>query len=304
MTGSARIGAPLETRDAERTRAAAVLSIVSNACQVAIKVVLGLLTGSVAVLSEAAHSASDLLASGVAFVAVRVSARPADDDHHFGHHKAENLAAAIEGLLVLGAGALVAVESLRRLVAGGEPIVHVELAVAVMVASGAVNLVISRHLYRIARETHSAAIEGDAAHLDADVWTSFGTAAGLGVLALTGWEALDAIIGLAIAGYVLWLGLRLSRRAAEALLDRALDEDEMDAIADVLAEHAGAGVSFHAVRARRAGAARHIDLHMVVPAQMSVGEGHALAGRVKAALRAHVPNADVLVHLEGDDDVV
>ncbi|MEQ8834821.1 MAG: cation diffusion facilitator family transporter [Miltoncostaeaceae bacterium] len=281
-----------------RNRAAALLSIVSNTCLVIVKLVVGLVTGSVAVISEAAHSSSDLLASGIAYLGVRASARPADDDHRYGHHKAENLAAGLEGVLVLAVGGVVAVESLRRLVEGGEPVVHLEWAVAVMVLSAVVNTAVARHLYRVARGTGSPAIEGDAAHLSADVWTSAGTAAGLMVVAATGWDALDAAIALAVAGYVVWLGLRLTGRAAQALLDHTPPEADLAAIERTLGELAGDGVSFHAVRARRAGSTTHIDLHMVVPPETTVREGHRMSGRVKSALTDAVADADVLIHLE------
>lgn len=294
------------TPAARRNRAAALLSIASNAVLVVVKLALGLVTGSVAVISEAAHSGADLVASAIAFFGVRASARPADDDHHYGHEKAENLAAAIEGLLVLGAGAWVAIEALRRLIDGGEPLVHVELAIAVMLGSAVVNILVARRLYRVAAATGSPAIEGDAAHLGADVRTSLGTAAGLVLVALTGWDALDAVIGLTVAAWVVWLGAGLTRRAVQALLDHTLPADEMGDIASTLDRMSGDGVSFHAVRARRAGSTRHIDLHMVVPPDTTVREGHAMSGRVKAALRDAVTNADILIHLEdhGRDEMV
>lgn len=279
-------------------RAAALLSVASNSCLVLLKLVLGVVTGSVAVLSEAAHSASDLAASGIAFVAVRASARPADDDHRYGHQKAENLAAAIEGLLVLAAGLVVAFEAIRRLVMGGAPVEHLELAIAVMAVSALVNIVVSRRLYRVARRTGSPAIEGDAAHLSADIWTSAGTAVGLLLVALSGWDPLDALIALAVAGYVIWLGGRLTRRAAQVLLDQALPRAEMAGIEDVLDQLTVGGVSFHALRARRAGSTRHVDLHMVVPPDTTVREGHRMTGQVKERLRQVVPGADILIHLE------
>ena len=205
--------------DARSNRSAALLSIVSNTTLTLVKLVLGLITGSVAVLSEAAHSASDLAASAIAFFAVRAAARPADHDHQYGHEKAENLAAAVEGLLVLAAGVLVAVEAVRRLVMGGEPVVHLELAIAVMFGSALVNVIVGRRLHRVARRTGSPAIEGDALHLSADVWTSAGTGAGLVLVLVTGWEPLDSIVALAVAAYVTWMGAALTHRAARELTD-------------------------------------------------------------------------------------
>jgi len=286
------------TDHARTNRAAALLSVGSNLALTAAKLVLGLVTGSVAVLSEAAHSASDLLASGIALVAVRAAARPADREHPYGHEKAENLAAAVEGVLVLGAGAAVAVEAIRRLVEGAPAVDHIELAIAVMVASALVNVVVSRRLRAVARRTGSAAIEGDAAHLTADVWTSAGAAVGLALAALTGWEPLDAIAALAVSAWVLAMGARLSWRAGQVLIDRSLPESEIAVIEEVLARFAAEGVSFHALRGRRAGSKRHVDLHMVVPPETTVRRGHAMSGRVKGAVRAALPGTEVLIHLE------
>lgn len=281
-----------------RNRAAALLSVGSNAALTLAKLVLGLVTGSAALLSEAAHSASDLVASGIAFVAVRASARPADHDHPYGHEKTENLAAAVEGALVLAAGVAVGVEATRRLVIGAPDIDHLEFAIGVMVISAAVNVVVSRRLYRVARHTGSPAIEGDAAHLTADVWTSVGTAVGLVLVAVTGWAPLDSLVALAVAAYVTALGARLTRRAAQVLLDQSIPEDDLAVIEGVLAGFSRDGVSFHALRGRRAGSKRHVDLHMVVPPETTVRSGHQMSGEVKGALRAALPETDVLIHLE------
>lgn len=284
---------------ARQNRAAALLSVASNALLTVVKLAIGIVTGSVAVLSEAANSAGDLIASAIAFAGVRAAARPADDDHPYGHEKTENLAAAIEGALVLAAGAAVAVEALRRLATGAPEIAHLDLAVAVMAASAVVNLIVAARLRRVARRTGSPAIEGDAAHLASDVWTSAGTAAGLGLVAVTGWAPLDALVALAVAAYVMSVGGRLAWRAAQVLLDTGLPPDEMAAIEEVLAGFARSDrVSFHALRGRRAGAKRHVDLHMVVPPETTVRHGHAMSGRVKAAVRARLPNTEVLIHLE------
>lgn len=286
------------SENARRNRAAAALSVGSNLVLTVAKLVLGMVTGSVAVLSEAAHSASDLIASGIAFGAVRTASRPADRGHPYGHEKAENLAAVAEGLLVLGAGLYVAFESLRRLASGGEPVDHLGVAIAVMVAGALVNLVVSARLRAVARRTGSPAIEGDAAHLTADVWTSGGAAVGLALVAITGWQPLDAIAGLAVAAWVLLMGVRLSWRSAQVLLDQNLPETDILVIEEVLAGFTREGVSFHALRGRRAGAKRLVDLHMVVPPETTVRNGHVMSGQVKGALVEALPNTEVLIHLE------
>ena len=283
---------------AHSNRTAALLSVASNTLLTVAKLVLGLVTGSVAVLSEAAHSASDLAASAIAFFAVRTAARPADRDHPYGHEKAENLAAALEGILVLAAGCAVVFEALRRLIVGAPAVDHIGLAIAVMAGSAMVNLVVSTRLRRVARLTGSPAIEGDAAHLTADIWTSAGAALGLVLVAITGWKPLDAVAALIVATYVVWMGVRLTWRAAQVLLDGGLPDHEMALIEEVLAGFSADGVSFHALRGRRAGSKRHVDLHMVVPPETTVRHGHTMSGQVKSAVRSALPNVEVLIHLE------
>ena len=287
------------TDHARRNRAAALLSVASNALLTAVKLAIGLVTGSVAVLSEAANSAGDLIASAIAFAGVRAAARPADADHPYGHEKSENLAAAIEGVLVLAAGAAVAAEAVRRLVSG---------------CAG-------DRLSRPGRRRHGGLGGRQPAswrcgcggwpggraprrsRATPPTWRPTSgppaaTAAGLALVALTGWTALDAIVALAVAGYVMSVGLRLAWRAGHVLLDGSLPESEIEVIEDVLAGFERDGVSFHALRGRRAGAKRLVDLHMVVPPDTTVRRGHAMSGRVKGAVRTALPGTEVLIHLE------
>lgn len=285
--------------DSRDNRSAVLLAVGSNTLLMVAKFAIWLVTGSVAVLSDAANSAGDLLASAIAFAGVRAAARPADEDHPYGHEKTENLAAMIEGVLVLAAGLAVGVEALRRLVSGSDTLVRLDLAIAVMALSAVVNLAVSTRLRRVARRTGSPAVEGEAAHLASDVWTSVGTVVGLGLVALTGWDPLDALVGLGIAAYVAVVGARLIWRAVQVLLDSSLPPDEMAAIEAVLAGFSASdGVSFHALRGRRAGSKRHVDMHMVVPPETTVRNGHVMSGRVKSAVQGTVPNTEVLIHLE------
>lgn len=284
---------------ARENRRAALLSVASNTGLTVVKLVIGLATGSIAVLSEAANSAGDLVASAIALAGVRAAARPADEDHPYGHEKTENLAALVEGVLILAAGLVVGAEALRRLVSGAPAVEDIDLAIAVMAGAAVVNLLVSRRLRTVARRTGSPAIEGDAAHLASDVWTSAGTAAGLVVVAATGWDRGDAVVAILVAAYVVQVGARLVGRAVQVLLDSSLPPEEMALIARVLDDFADRdGVSFHALRGRRAGSKRHVDLHMVVPPETSVRAGHVMTGRVKSAVRQVLPNTDVLIHLE------
>jgi cation diffusion facilitator family transporter len=285
--------------DSRANRSAVLLAVGSNTLLMLAKFAVWLVTGSVAVLSDAANSAGDLVASAIAFAGVRAAARPADEDHPYGHEKTENLAAAVEGVLVLVAGLAVGVEATRRLVSGDGALVRLDLAIAVMAVSAIVNLIVSTRLRHVFRRTGSPAVEGEAAHLASDVWTSAGTVVGLGLVALTGWDQLDALVGIAIAAYVVVVGARLLWRAVQVLLDGSLPADELAAIETVLAGFSESeGVSFHALRGRRAGSKRHVDLHMVVPPETTVRNGHLMSGRVKGAVQGAVPNTEVLIHIE------
>jgi cation diffusion facilitator family transporter len=284
--------------DAARdTRRAALLSVASNTVLAGAKLVVGLVTGSVAVLSEAAHSTGDLVASVIAFAAVRTAARPADRDHPYGHERAENVAAGVEGALVLAAGGFVAYEAVQRLAHGGS-VSHLGWAIGVMAASSLVSACVALRLRRVARRTGSPALEGDALHLSTDAATSVAVVAGLVLVGVTGWQPLDALVALAVCSWTLWLGARLAWRSVQVLVDLGLTDAEMSAVQARLSTFAVDGVSFHALRGRRAGAKRHVDLHMVVPPETTVRAGHALSGRVKTAIVEALPGAEVLIHLE------
>jgi cation diffusion facilitator family transporter len=281
---------------------AALTAVAVNALLVAGKAAAGLATGSFAVLAEAADSTANLAASLMALLAVRMAARPPDRGHPYGHERAENLAAGIEGVLVLAAGGVVAAAAAWRLVAGGSGVSRADLALATVAVGALVSLALARHLRAVARRTASAAIEGDAVHLMADVWTSAGVVAGLALVAATGWGRLDAAVALAVAGWVAVTGARLAWRSAQVLVDSGLSDDEIAVLERALDRFRADGVAFHKLRGRRAGAKRHVDLHMLVPPQTTVREGHVLSGRVKGAIALALPNSEVLIHLEDDPD--
>src|SRR5262245_16002692 len=219
---------------APRTRAAALLSVTANLALLAAKLAVGVLTGSVAVLSEAAHSGTDLVASLVGLSAVRAAARPADHGHPYGHERAENLAAAAQGLLIVGVGGFGVLEAVRRLVEDGR-VDRIGLAIAVMGSSAAVALVVALRVRRAARAAGSPALGGVATDMLADVVTSAGILVGLALVAVTGWDRLDAIVALGVAGWILFTGGRLLWRSAQVLLDSTLPADEIAVLERVLA---------------------------------------------------------------------
>jgi cation diffusion facilitator family transporter len=281
-----------------KSRAAAV-SIVSNSCLVLFKLVVGLISGSISIISEALHSGSDLMAAVVAFYSVRKAAKPADLDHRYGHEKVENVSGVVEALLIFVAAAVIIYEGVTKLVKGVH-LDHVWLGIGVMGVSAVVNLVVSRRvLYPVARKTDSAALEADAAHLLTDVYTSAGVAVGLLVVKLTGIKAFDPIAAIAIALLIIHTAYRLTANSTRVLLDETLPEEELATIRRCVSDHRGEIITgYHRLRARRAGSRRHIDLHVTVDEAMSVTEAHDVAEHIMADIRECIPNSDVLVHVE------
>jgi cation diffusion facilitator family transporter len=286
------------TNDRRKTRAAA-LSIASNSALITLKVVAGVITGSVAIITEAAHSAIDLLASIIAFFSVRKASEPADESHPYGHAKLENLAAAIEGMLILVGAGVIIYESVKRLVEGSE-VERLGFGIAVIGLSAIANFVVSGYLKREALATESAALEGDAAHLRTDAYTSLGVLFGLVLVAITGVDALDSITALVVAGAIVGAGVRLVTNSSRVLVDEALPAEELDAIRTIISRHEGSEVvGFHALRARRAGSRRYIDMHVQFREGTTLERAHELAHELQAEIRARLGGgADVLIHLE------
>jgi cation diffusion facilitator family transporter len=286
-----------------RTRAAAI-SIASNAALIVLKLVAGVITGSVAIITEAIHSAVDLVASFIAFFSVRQAEEPADASHRYGHEKFENMAAAAEGVLILIGSGVIVYAAIRSLVRGPE--LHaLGFGIAVLAFSTVVNLAVSAWLFRRARETQSAALEGDAAHLRTDAYTSGGVLIGLALVQLTGAEWLDPAVALVIAGAIIVTGLRIVVRSWGVLVDEALPDSELAAIREAIEAFAGRGVvGYHQLRTRRAGARRYVDLHLQFAPGTSLEDAHGTAHALQDEIARRLPGgADVLIHLEPADKV-
>ncbi|MDO8588087.1 MAG: cation diffusion facilitator family transporter [Armatimonadota bacterium] len=275
---------------------AARLSVLSNTILVAIKLAAGLLSGSVAIVSEAAHSAIDLMAAAMAYFSVRVAEAPADHEHPYGHGKIENLSGAIEATLIFGAAAYIVYEAVHKLL-HPEPVRSLVLGISVMMLSATVNILVSRWLFHIARETDSVALEADAQHLSVDVYTSFGVMIGLGLIQLTGAHRLDPIIGLFVALVITKVAYDLVKRAGAPLIDTGLPEQELDRLSGILCGDPRI-VAYHKLRTRKAGAERHIDVHLLVDSDLSVAEGHRVAEETEDRIRAAFERAHVITHVE------
>jgi cation diffusion facilitator family transporter len=284
-------------------RRAAMLSVASNTLLILLKVVAGAVTGSVALLTEAMHSAIDLIASIVAYASVRKADEPADESHPYGHEKIENLAAAIEGMLILVGSGVIFFEAARHLVIGAQ-VEKLGFGIAVLAISIVVNFLVSTVLDRRARETESAALEGDAAHLRTDAATSAGVLVGLLLVQITGATWLDPVIALMVAGAIVSAGVRLLMRASRVLVDEALPQEELDAVRDAIAAFGPYGVrGYHKLRARRAGSRRYVDLHVQFTSGTTLENAHATAHELQDAIQARLRGADVLIHLEPEENV-
>jgi cation diffusion facilitator family transporter len=283
-----------------KTRAAG-MSILSNGLLIVLKIVAGVLTGSIAIITEAVHSGIDMVASLVAFLSVRKADEPADEDHPYGHQKVENLAAAIEGMLILVGAGIIVYESVHRLVIGAN-VERLGFGIAVVAFSAVANFAVSTYLYRQARVTDSPALEGDAAHLRTDAFTSLGVVVGLVLVQITGNDSLDSIVALAVALAIVFAGVRILMRSSRVLVDEALPPAELEAVRRAIEEHAPEEVTgFHKLRARRAGSRRYVDLHVQFRDGTSLQRAHQISHELQGEIRGRLRGADVLIHLEPDE---
>jgi cation diffusion facilitator family transporter len=276
--------------------AAARLSIYSNTALTSLKLIVGLATGSLGVLSEAVHSATDLLASFIAFFSVRVADSPADEKHPYGHGKIESLSGLAEALLIFAAAIYIVYESIHKVIERTGP-ESVDLGIAVMIASVVVNILVSRHLFLVARETESLALEADAEHLRMDVFTSIGVLAGLILVRATGIRVLDPLAALVVALLIIHAAWRLIRGAVEPLLDTQLPAGEVDMIRGLFDEEPRV-LGFHKLRTRKSGSSRHIDAHVLLEDDLTLLEAHDLTEDLEDRIRARLPNAEITLHTE------
>ena len=268
-----------------------------------LKVIAATLTGSVAILTEAVHSSIDLVASVVAFFSVRKADEPADESHRYGHEKIENLAAAIEGILILVGSAAIAFEAIRHLINHGH-VQMVGLGIAVVAVSMVVNVGVSARLRRAAVQTGSPALAGDAAHLGTDALSSAAVLVGLVLVGITGAEWIDPVVALCVAAVIVRTGVRLLAQSSRVLVDEALPPSEVEVIRKAVEDFADRGVvGYHELRTRRAGARRYVDLHVQFRQGTSLEAAHRTAHELQDLIGARLQGTDVLIHLEPEDRV-
>lgn len=254
-------------------------------------------------MSDALESLVNLVAAVVALRALSVASRPADEEHAYGHTKAEYFSSGFEGALVLVAALVIAATSIPRLFSP-VPLTDVGLGLAISLVASMINLLVARVLFRAARDHDSIALEADAHHLMTDVWTSAAVLAGVGLIGLTGWRVLDPIIALLVAANITRVGMSLLRRSMLGLLDTSLPPEVQESIRQVLERHQETGIQFHALRTRRSGARRFMSVHVLVPGEWNVQRGHDLLERIEAEIRCAVPRLTIFTHLEPVEDPV
>ena len=271
------------------------LSVLSNTLLIVMKLIVGIISGSVSIISEAIHSSMDLLAAVIAFFAVRVSDVPPDQGHPYGHGKVENISGVIEAILIFIAALLIIVKAIKKFF--GEPIEleSIWLGALVMFVSAVVNTIVSRRLYKVARETNSVALEADALHLKTDVYTSIGVAAGLSLIMLTGIKWFDPVIAILVALFIIRESFILLKKAFFPLLDSSWRDEEVKELENKLIKM---NVNYHDLRTRVAGNYRFIDVHVEIPENESVGNAHNYCDRIEDELKSTYSNLTVTIHVE------
>ena len=277
------------------------LSIGAALATIALKGVAWWLTGSVGLLSDALESLVNLAGASMALAMLTIAEQPEDENHAYGHGKAEYFSSGFEGLLILLAAIAIGVTAIERLL-HPQPIEQLGIGLAVSVIASIINLATARILLVAGKQYRSITLEADAHHLMTDVWTSAGVIVGVGAVGLTGWLWLDPLLALIVAANIVWTGWRLLQRSADGLMDVALPVEQHRAVVDVLDAYRQHGIDYHALRTRQAGARSFVEAHILVPGAWTVQRGHDLLEKLEADVRNALPHATVLTHLEPLED--
>jgi cation diffusion facilitator family transporter len=277
------------------------LSLVVAIITVTLKLLAYSLTGSVGLLSDALESLVNVLAGGMAVAMLWLAERPPDDDHPYGHTKAEYFSSGLEGFLILAAALAIGWTAFRRLLEP-VPIDQPVIGLLIVAIATVLNFTVARILFRAATTGDSITLEANARHLMTDVWTSSGVIVGVALAALTGWAQLDALVAIAVALHIVLTGFDLIRRSALGMLDTAISSAEQERVQGIMRRYEADGIEFHALRTRQSGGRRFVSMHVLVPGRWSVSRGHQLLEEIEAAVRAAVPAASVFTHLEPIED--
>lgn len=277
------------------------LSIAAALLTIAIKISAYLFTGSVGLLSDALESGINLAGAVMALGMLIIAARPADEDHPYGHSKAEYFSSGVEGMLILIAAVSIGVAAIHRFITP-KPIEQVGLGLILSGVASLINLAVSLVLFRAGKKHHSITLEADAMHLMTDVWTSAGVIVGVAAVSFTGWLWLDPLVALLVSFNIVWSGLKIVKKSVQGLMDAALPETTLQLIQNVLESYEQSGIKFHAIQTRQAGARQFVSMHVLVPGEWTVQQGHELLERIEEDLRKEVRGIIVSTHLEPLDD--
>lgn len=279
-----------------KTRAA-VLSVASNSLLILLKIIAGVLTGSISLIAEAIHSVMDLIAAVIALFSVRISDKVADEEHPFGHGKAENISGVSEGILIFVAAGIIIYEAIQKIIFGTH-LETVEIGIGIMALSIIVNLLVSRYLIKIAKQTDSLALEADSKHLSTDVLSMVGVFVGLALVRFTGLKIFDSIAALFVSLIIIRTAYEITRKSFGGLMDTRLPKTEEEVIAAIIKDHANRLAGFHEMRTRKAGSQRFVDLHLVLPHKVSLETAHDMCNHLEEDLKNRFPDMDVTIHTE------
>lgn len=279
------------------------LSIAAALATIFLKTSAYFFTNSIGLLSDALESGINLAGAVMALAMLRIAIRPADDDHNFGHSKAEYFSSGVEGILILLAAILIGVTAIERLT-DPKPIERIGTGLIVSVVASFINLGVSLVLAKAGKKFNSITLEADAKHLMTDVWTSAGVLIAVGAVGITGWIIIDPIVAILVAVNIIWTGVAILRKSVSGLMDKALPIKEQKIILDVLESHKQPEILFHAILTRQAGAKRFVSFHVLVPGSWTVIEGHHLLEQIESDLKKALSNITVITHLEPIEDPV
>jgi len=284
----------------DRKSRCALLSVFSNTMLIIMKIIAGILSGSVSIISEAIHSGMDLVASCVAFFSVMSSSKPADKEHPYGHGKIENISGVIEGLLIFVASGMIIFEAVKKLSKPSE-IEQAYIAIAVMAIAAIVNFFVSRLLHKFAKEEDSMALEADALHLKTDVYTSLGVGVGILLIKLTGFQRFDSIVAILVALLIIKEAWELCYSGVEYLIDVKLSDEEeqkIESIINKVIEERNQLIGYHKIKTRKSGNKRHIDFHITLDPELTVKEAHDIVGCFKKEINDEFKNTRVNIHVD------
>jgi cation diffusion facilitator family transporter len=277
------------------------LSIGAAVLTIGLKATAYFLTGSVGLLSDALESLVNLAGAFMALAMLNIASRPEDESHHFGHSKAEYFSSGVEGGFIMIAAAGIAFAAVERLI-NPRPLEQLGIGLAVSATAGLVNLLAALVIGRNGKKHNSITLRANAQHLMTDVWTSAGVLAGVGLVAVTGWQPLDPLVAIAVAINIVWAGVGIVKHSVSGLMDSVLPDEELALIRNKIEELLPEGVTYHALMTRQAGARRFVSFHVLVPGEWTVEHGHVLLEKLEVQLTQLLPNMVVFTHIEPLDD--